>query len=118
MSFNLLRKLDNFLGPHTSRLASDMGEQYSKRPARYIYIPRQKLAIYWIHPCKASAVHFDLCVITQKPLHKFHSNLAHACIWTRRGTPFMDQTRGRSVFLAFIFFIIALGALGNHMLEV
>lgn len=30
----MLQKLDKFLGPHTSKLASDIGEQYSKRTSR------------------------------------------------------------------------------------
>ena len=32
LNFELCRKLDSFLGPRLSTLASDIGEQYSKRP--------------------------------------------------------------------------------------
>ena len=50
------------------------------------YLPRQKSEIYWFHIHHNVAVHFELCMITQKRFHKFHSNLAHTCIWVRRGT--------------------------------
>ena len=34
MTGDFFRRLDNFLGPSLSSLASDIGEQYSKRPSR------------------------------------------------------------------------------------
>ncbi|KAK3090405.1 hypothetical protein FSP39_011589 [Pinctada imbricata] len=51
MTFDLCRKLDGFLGPQLTQLASDIGEQYSKRvttsgdpPYRYIYFNHMNLA--------------------------------------------------------------------------
>lgn len=51
LNFELCRKLDSFLGPRLSTLASEIGEQYSKRPQsgsepmfKYIYFNHMNLA--------------------------------------------------------------------------
>ncbi|XP_033735365.1 vacuolar fusion protein CCZ1 homolog [Pecten maximus] len=59
MTFDLCRKLDIFLGPQLTQIASDIGEQYSKRPnnsgdplCKYIYFNHMNLA-------QKSTVHSD-----------------------------------------------------------
>lgn len=59
LTFDLCRKLDIFLGPQLTQIASDIGEQYSKRPntsvdpmCRYIYFNHMNLA-------QKSTVHSD-----------------------------------------------------------
>lgn len=59
MNFDLCRRLDIFLGPQLTQIASDIGEQYSKRPnnssdpmCKYIYFNHMNLA-------QKSTVHSD-----------------------------------------------------------
>ncbi|KAL5018025.1 hypothetical protein ScPMuIL_003747 [Solemya velum] len=51
LTFDLFKKLDAFLGPQLTAIASDIGDQYSKRPAsltdpvyRYVYFNHMNLA--------------------------------------------------------------------------